>query len=82
MYSFTAKDTKDAEEEESFTAKEIIINARAKSEGREGTAPRVAYRNALGHIAVEIKSFSRGFVFRRIQIPPLAQFLGALRIGS
>jgi hypothetical protein len=63
MYSFTAKDTKDAEEEKSFTAKEIIINTRAKPEGREGTAPRVAYRNAPGHADAEIKSSSWGFVF-------------------
>jgi hypothetical protein len=44
MYSFTAKDTKDAEEEKSFTAKEIIIRSTARPEGREGTAPRVAYK--------------------------------------
>jgi hypothetical protein len=31
-------------EEKSLTAKETIIKARAKPEGREGTPPRVAYR--------------------------------------
>jgi hypothetical protein len=41
--SFTAKDAKAAEENKSLTAKEIIIRTKAKSEGREGTAPRVAY---------------------------------------
>jgi ribosomal 30S subunit maturation factor RimM len=47
---------KDAEEEKSFTAKEIIIRSTARPEGREGTTPRVAYRNAPGHAAAEIKS--------------------------
>jgi hypothetical protein len=42
--SLTAKDTKDATEGKSFTAKEIIIRTRSKPEGREGTAPKVAYR--------------------------------------
>jgi hypothetical protein len=39
--SFTAKDAK---EEKSFTAKKPTIRTRSKPEGREGTAPRVAYR--------------------------------------
>jgi hypothetical protein len=68
MDSFTAKDTKDAEEEKSFTAKEIIIRSTARPEGREGTAPRVAYRNAPGHAAAGIKSFSAGFVFSLIGV--------------
>jgi len=42
--SLTAKDTKDAKEEKSLTAKNSIIRTRAKPEGREGTAPKVAYR--------------------------------------
>jgi hypothetical protein len=42
--SLTAEDAEDAKEGKSFTAKEIIIRTRAKPEGREGTAPRVAYR--------------------------------------
>ena len=42
--SFTAKDAEDAKEEKSFTAKEIIVRTRSKPEGREGAAPRVAYR--------------------------------------
>jgi hypothetical protein len=41
--SLTAKDTKDAKEEKSFTAKNTIIRTRSKPEGREGTAPKVAY---------------------------------------
>jgi hypothetical protein len=42
--SFTAKDAEDAKEEKSFTAKKPTIRTRSKPEGREGTAPRVAYR--------------------------------------
>jgi hypothetical protein len=42
--SLTAKAAKDAKEKNSFTAKEIIIRTKAKPEGREGTAPRVAYK--------------------------------------
>jgi len=42
--SLTAKLAKAAKEEESFTAKEIIIRTSARPEGREGTAPKVAYR--------------------------------------
>jgi len=45
--SFTAKDAKDAEEDESFTAKEIIIRTRTRPEGRQGTAPRVAYNQRI-----------------------------------
>jgi hypothetical protein len=41
--SLTAKEAEDAKENKSFTAKEIIIRSRAKPEGREGTAPKVAY---------------------------------------
>jgi hypothetical protein len=80
--SFTAKDSKDAEEEESFTAKEIIIRTRATPEGREGTAPRVAYRNAPGHTAAEIKSFLLGI--RMLTACPdstLGAVLGGLRVG-
>jgi len=40
----TAKDAGDAKEKKSFTAKEIIISSRPKPEGREGTAPKMAYR--------------------------------------
>jgi len=40
----TAKETKDAKEEKSFTAKGTVIRTRSKPEGREGTAPKVAYR--------------------------------------
>jgi hypothetical protein len=47
-YSLTAKDPKDAEENNSFTAKEIIIRSTARPEGREGTAPRAAYKERLG----------------------------------
>jgi len=46
--SLTAKDTKGAKEKKSITAKEIIIRTEAKSEGREGTAPRVAYKKRIG----------------------------------
>jgi hypothetical protein len=42
--SFTAKDTKDAKEKKNFTAKEVVIRTKAIPEGREGTAPKVAYR--------------------------------------
>jgi hypothetical protein len=42
--SLTAKLAKAAKEEKSFTAKEIIIRTSARPEGREGTAPKVAYR--------------------------------------
>jgi len=56
--SFTAKLAKSAKEEQSltaenanprrkaksFTAKKTIIRSRAKPEGREGTAPKMAYR--------------------------------------
>jgi hypothetical protein len=42
--SLTAKDAKAAEENKSFTAKGKIIRTKAKPEGREGTAPRVAYK--------------------------------------
>jgi len=45
--SFTAEDAKGAKEEKSFTAKEIIIRSKAKPEGREGTAPRVAYKKRI-----------------------------------
>jgi len=40
--SFTAKVAKNAKENNSLTAKEIIIRSAEKSEGRKGTAPRVA----------------------------------------
>jgi len=42
--SLDTKDTKDTKEEKSLTAKRTIIGTRARPEGREGTAPRVAYR--------------------------------------
>jgi hypothetical protein len=41
--SFTAKNAEDAEEEKSFTAKKTIVRTGSRPEGREGTAPRVAY---------------------------------------
>jgi len=46
--SFTAKDAKVAEEQKCLTAKETIIRSKAEPEGREGTAPRVAYKSASG----------------------------------
>jgi hypothetical protein len=45
-----------AKEKKSFTAKEIIVGTKAGPEGREGTAPKVAYGNASGSTAAEIKN--------------------------
>jgi hypothetical protein len=42
--SLTAKLAKAAKEKKSFNAKEIIISSTARPKGREGTAPKVAYR--------------------------------------
>jgi hypothetical protein len=42
--SLTAKLAKAAKVERSCTAKELIIRTSARPEGREGTAPKVAYR--------------------------------------
>jgi hypothetical protein len=42
--SLTAKLAKAAKEEKRFTAKGTIIKTKSKPEGREGTAPKVAYR--------------------------------------
>jgi hypothetical protein len=38
------QDAGGAKEKKSFTAKELIIRSKATPEAREGTAPRVAYR--------------------------------------
>jgi hypothetical protein len=37
-------------EKKSFTAKDRAIKSTAKPEGREGTAPRVAYEEAAGNV--------------------------------
>ena len=50
LNSFTAKVAMAAKENKSFNAKEMIIGSKAKPEGREETAPRVAYRWRFGVI--------------------------------